>query len=117
MCRYRKLTGSTVWLDQRYEEELLFSPIGLTRLGRKTLYSQIDDFSAAAELARYRWREQTVEQLRREFDYEQLSSEAQNILRLLDLPLQPRNSRPSLSLATGTFLLRWVVFIRIFPRF
>jgi len=65
------------WLDQRFEEELLFSPINLTRLGRKTLYSEIDDFSAAAELARYRWREQTVEQLRREFDYEQLSSEAQ----------------------------------------
>ena len=65
-----------VWLDQRYEEELLFSPIGLTRLGRKTLYNQIDDFSEAAELAQYRWREKTVEQLRREFDYEQLSSEA-----------------------------------------
>jgi uncharacterized protein (DUF885 family) len=63
------------WLDARYEEELAFSPLQLTSLGRKTDYDQVDDFSEAAELEQYRWLEQTVVDMKREFDYNQLSPE------------------------------------------
>ena len=38
----------TEWLDAQYEEELLFSPIDLTFLGRKELNSEIDPFTYAA---------------------------------------------------------------------
>src|SRR3546814_6574905 len=31
------------WFDEKYEEQLQFSPIQLTFLGRKELYDQIDD--------------------------------------------------------------------------
>jgi uncharacterized protein (DUF885 family) len=63
------------WLDARYEEELHFSPMKLAALGRKDLYDQIDDFSEAAELAKYYWRKQTVEQLKQQFAYDKLSPE------------------------------------------
>ena len=36
------------WFDGRYEEQLMFTPISLTALGRKELYDQIDDMSVEA---------------------------------------------------------------------
>ncbi len=63
------------WLDARYEEELRHSPMQLTTLGRKTGYAEIDDFSEAGELAEYQWLEQNVAELRREFDYDNLTPE------------------------------------------
>ena len=44
------------WFDSKYEEELAFSPIQQTLIGRKTNYGLIDDFSEEAsdrELAQY----------------------------------------------------------------
>src|SRR5690606_18859238 len=38
----------TEWLDARYEEQLDFSPMEKTRLGRKDDYDEIDDFSESA---------------------------------------------------------------------
>jgi hypothetical protein len=35
------------WFEKKYEEQLQFSPIQLTMLGRKELYDQIDDMSEA----------------------------------------------------------------------
>jgi uncharacterized protein (DUF885 family) len=64
-----------VWLDARYEEELAFSPLHLTSLGRKTGYDQVDDFSEAAELEQYRWLEQTVGKMKRVYAYEKLTPE------------------------------------------
>ena len=63
------------FLNTQYEQELSLSPIELSRLGRKTVYGQIDDFSEAAEIAKYHWRRQSVEQMKRDFDYDRLSSE------------------------------------------
>jgi uncharacterized protein (DUF885 family) len=63
------------FLNAQYEEELSFSPIKLSRLGRKTAYDQIDDFSEAADIAEYRWRRQSVDQMKRDFDYDRLSPE------------------------------------------
>ena len=63
------------WLNASYEEELRQSPMQLTTLGRKTSYAEIDDFSEAGELAKYRLLEQSVAELRRTFDYEKLTPE------------------------------------------
>src|SRR5215471_1130668 len=64
------------WLDGRFEEELAFSPIRKTKLGRKDDYDQIDDASEAAEDKQLAWRRATVEELRRTFDYARLPPEA-----------------------------------------
>ena len=64
------------WLDARFEEELDFSPIRKTQLGRKADYDKIDDVSEAAEDKELAWRRASVEELRRTFDYAKLSPEA-----------------------------------------
>jgi uncharacterized protein (DUF885 family) len=64
------------WLDARYEEELRFSPLFETILGRKTDYDKIDDVSEAANDAQLAWRRATVEDLERAFDYSKLTPEA-----------------------------------------
>jgi len=64
------------WLDARFEEELRFSPLFETILGRKTDYDKIDDVSEAADDTRLAWREATVAELRRTFDYARLTPEA-----------------------------------------
>jgi uncharacterized protein (DUF885 family) len=64
------------WLDARFEEELRFSPLFETILGRKVDYDKIDDVSEAAEDAQLAWRRATVEELKRTFDYAQLVPEA-----------------------------------------
>jgi uncharacterized protein (DUF885 family) len=64
------------WFELRFEEELDFSPIRKTYLGRKDDYDKIDDMSEAAEDRVLAWRRQTVEDLRANFDYELLTQEA-----------------------------------------
>jgi len=66
----------TAWLDARFEEELNFSPMRKTRLGRKDDYDKIDDLSEAAEDAQVAWRRATVDELRRTFEYARLPPEA-----------------------------------------
>ena len=48
------------WFDARYEEELLFSPIGLTFLGRKDRNDELGEFSYAAFAKELAWKKQTV---------------------------------------------------------
>jgi len=62
------------WLDERYEESLQFSPMQLTMLGRKDLYDQIDEVSEQAAREQANWRQETVEQMREQFDYNALSN-------------------------------------------
>jgi uncharacterized protein (DUF885 family) len=64
------------WLDARYEEELRFSPLFETVLGRKSDYDKVDDVSEAAGDAQLAWRRATVEDLKRTFDYSRLTPEA-----------------------------------------
>ena len=66
-----------LWLDARFEEELDFSPIQKTRIGRKDDYERIDDMSEAAADARFEWQRDTVDELERSFDFELLTPEAQ----------------------------------------
>jgi uncharacterized protein (DUF885 family) len=61
------------WLDERYEEELQFSPMTLTMLGRKDLYDAIDDYSEQAARDQAAWGMRTVEQMKAQFDRDALS--------------------------------------------
>ena len=65
------------WFEERYQEELDFSPIARTFLGEKKDYDKIDDMSEAAGDAQLEWRRQTVEDLKANFDRAKLTPEAQ----------------------------------------
>jgi uncharacterized protein (DUF885 family) len=64
------------WFDARYEEQLDFSPLFKTQLGRKDDYDRIDDLSEAGELAQLEWQRATVRDLERDFDRSLLTAEA-----------------------------------------
>ena len=63
------------WFDKKYEEELAFSPIQQTFLGRKS--AAIDDMSLAAQDKQLAWRRASVDEMKRSFDYAKLTPEAQ----------------------------------------
>ena len=65
------------WLDARYEEELAFSPLEKTRLGRKDDLDKIDDLSEAGEQVRLEWLRGTVRDLEGNFDRAKLTREGQ----------------------------------------
>lgn len=65
----------TEWLDARYEEQLRFSPMQLSYLGRKEQYDQIDDMSEAAAARQLAWKGKAVAELKKNFDYDKLSQE------------------------------------------
>jgi len=65
------------WFGARYEEELDFSPLTKTRLGRKDDYDRIDEFSESAQDTELEWRRQTVQDLKSQFDRAGLTPEAQ----------------------------------------
>jgi len=63
------------WFDARFEEQLAFSPIQQTLLGRKS--GAIDDMSIAAQDKQLAWQRATVADLKKSFDYAKLTPEAQ----------------------------------------
>ena len=65
------------WFDARYEEELQFSPISLSYMGRKDRNDELGDFSYEAFKQRLAWKQQTVEALGSLYDYESLTAEEQ----------------------------------------
>ncbi len=64
------------WFEERYEEQLQQSPIGLTFIGRKDRYDEVDDYSEEAEDRQLEWLRNTVEEMGSEFDYDELTAEA-----------------------------------------
>ncbi|HLT90110.1 MAG TPA: DUF885 domain-containing protein [Woeseiaceae bacterium] len=64
------------WFEARWQEQLDFSPIRKTFLGRKDDYDKFDDFSEAAEDEQLAWRRATTAELRESFDYDLLTDEA-----------------------------------------
>lgn len=64
------------WFEKKYEEELQFSPIQLTFLGRKDRNDQLDDMSVEAEERVLAWRKASVEEMEATFDYAALDDEA-----------------------------------------
>ncbi len=67
----------TAWFDEKFEEELAFSPIRQTALGRRTDYDKIDDYSNAAIDRQLAWRRAAVAEMRANFDYDTLPADAQ----------------------------------------
>ena len=65
------------WFEQKFEEQLDFSPMMKTALGRKDDYDRLDDVSEAALDEQLEWLRASVRELRESFDYELLASEAQ----------------------------------------
>ena len=63
------------WFEARFEEQLAFSPIQQTFLGRKS--DAIDEMSIAAQDTQLAWQRATVADLKKNFDYAKLTPEAQ----------------------------------------
>ncbi|MEN3159699.1 DUF885 domain-containing protein [Alkalimonas sp. NCh-2] len=68
----------TRWFDEKYEQQLQQSPLMLTFLGRKDRQFEVDDMSLAAQDAQLAWKAATVEALQSQFDYQNLTEEAQD---------------------------------------
>jgi len=65
------------WFDVKFEEQIAFSPIFQSVLGRKTAYGEIDDLSDDARLKQLEWQRNSVAEMQKMFDRSQLSTEAQ----------------------------------------
>ena len=68
-------TRLNAWFETKFEEQLAFSPIQQTFLGRKS--GAIDEMSIAAQDKVLAWQRASVAELRKSFDYARLSPEAQ----------------------------------------
>ena len=56
-------TRLDAWFAEKYQEQLRFSPISLTFLGRKELYDQLDDMSEAGVRKQLEWKEASVREM------------------------------------------------------
>ncbi|MGK0212161.1 MAG: hypothetical protein ACI9D4_002503 [Polaribacter sp.] len=63
------------WFDDKYEELLQMSPLGLTAQGRKDHYDKIDDLSKEAEDNQLAWYTATTNELEETFDYDTLNDQ------------------------------------------
>jgi uncharacterized protein (DUF885 family) len=63
------------WLDAQYEEQLDFSPQTRTRLGDKTDYDKLDDYTLAGQLIELEWLRASVSSMQRDFDYDSLNDD------------------------------------------
>ncbi len=64
------------WFERKYEEQLQFSPIRMTFLGRKDRYSELDDMSREAAAEQLAWQVAAVEEMQSTFDYDALGDDA-----------------------------------------
>ena len=74
------------WFEKKYEEQLAFSPIQQTFLGRKS--AAIDDMSIAAQDKQLAWQRASVAEMKQAFDYAKLTPEAQTSYNLWIYQLQ-----------------------------
>jgi len=65
------------WFEEQFEEQLAFSPIRQTFLGRTTNLDKIDDSSVEAEEEQLAWQRASVAEMKASFDYDALDPEAQ----------------------------------------
>ena len=63
------------WFEKKFEEQLAFSPMQQTFLGRKS--GGIDDMSIAGQDKVVAWQRASVDEMRKSFDYAKLNPEAQ----------------------------------------
>lgn len=67
-------TRINAWFEKKFEEQLAFSPIQQTFLGRKS--GAIDDMSIEAQDKQIAWQRASVEEMKKTFDYAKLDEEA-----------------------------------------
>jgi uncharacterized protein (DUF885 family) len=60
------------WFESKFEEQLQFDPLWLTSLGRRERYGELGDYTIAGQDRVLAWHKASVEELEREFDYQQL---------------------------------------------
>ncbi len=60
------------WFDEKYEELLQMSPMGLTAQGRKDQYDKIDDLSKEAQDKQLAWYTENTNELKEKFSYDNL---------------------------------------------
>ena len=65
------------WFDERYEEELQFSPIELSFLGRKEQNDRLDSMTFESFVEHLEWKAKSVEMLQSLFHYEALTDQQQ----------------------------------------
>nr|WP_298925077.1 DUF885 domain-containing protein [uncultured Erythrobacter sp.] len=75
-CATTQTECLNAWFDEKFQEELAFSPIRQTALGMKTDYDKIDDLSLAAQQEQLRWWQAATAEMEANFDYDQLEDEA-----------------------------------------
>jgi len=63
------------WLDAEYEEQLGFSPQTRTRLGDKTDYDKLDDYTLAGQGRELEWLHGSVSTMRQDFNYDSLNED------------------------------------------
>jgi uncharacterized protein (DUF885 family) len=76
------------WFDTKFEEQLAFSPVFQSILGRKTAYGEIDDLSNEATDKQLAWQRNSVAEMQAEFDRALLSAEAQTSYDIWEYQLQ-----------------------------
>src|SRR5688572_15579482 len=62
------------WFETKFNEQLAFSPIQQTFLGRKS--AELDEMSIAAQDKQLAWLRAATAEMRRSFDYAKLTPEA-----------------------------------------
>ena len=65
------------WLDEKFKEQMAFSPMWYSYRGDKTAYDEIDDFSEVGLLALVEWRRKSVDEMKAKFDRGKLTKDAQ----------------------------------------
>jgi len=65
----------TQWLDEKYEQELKFSPLQMTFLGRKERNDEIDKFTYEAFAEQMNWKQASEKEMQTQFDYASLSND------------------------------------------
>ena len=65
------------WFETQYEEQLKFSPIQLSFLGRKDMNDQLDDMSEAGARKQEAWMAASVKAMEAGYDYKKLDPETQ----------------------------------------
>ena len=94
------------WFERKYEEQLQFSPIQMTMLGRKDLYSKLDDMSREGAAQQLAWQVAAVEEMKSSFDYDALGDDARLSWDLFVYQLEAARP-PTVSATTAIPSSRW----------
>ena len=98
------------WFEKKFEEQLAFSPIRQTFLGRKS--NAIDDMSLAGQDRQLAWLRDSVAELKKSFDYARLSPEAQTSYDLWVYQLQ--QAEAALPFRTNAYVFNQMAAIHTF---